>query len=388
MFSCMLGIAAADVFGNFYYTDNGTTITIDGYVADMPGPLVIPSTIPVQEEPLVTKPVTAIASQAFFNFSATSISIPEGVLSIDFYAFYSCAVAETITLPETLESIGFGAFTNCFALKNIEIPASAATLGADLFISCTSLKSITVSAGNPNFSSVDGVLFNKDQKHLIAYPGGRGGGYAVPAGTTNIDTNAFQFCSEVTSVTIPSSISELGNGAFYICGKLSLLSFLGDAPILGSYALAGVAPGFVIHVTSSAAGYDVAPWDVYTKVIMGPPTPVTDWLLSFGYPTNTDLQSDHNGDGVSFLMACALNLNPNQNLSGSLPQPVFAENQMSLSFYAGTGGISYVVEASPDMLTWSTDDVTQSPPDGELISTASVAIPGQARYMRLKVINN
>jgi hypothetical protein len=67
-----------------------------------------------------------------------------------------------------------------------------------------------------------------------------------------------------------------------------------------------------------------------------------------------------------------------------LPQPVFAAGEMSLSFYAGTAGLSYAVEASADMQTWTTAGVSLSEPVNQ-IRTASVAMTGPARFMRLVV---
>jgi hypothetical protein len=85
-------------------------------------------------------------------------------------------------------------------------------------------------------------------------------------------------------------------------------------------------------------------------------------------------------------MAYALNLDPNQNLASSLPHPVFTPNQMSLTFYAGSAGVTYSVEACIDLQTWSTSGVTISAPDAINFSTATVPMTGNSRFMRLKVV--
>lgn len=74
---------------------------------------------------------------------------------------------------------------------------------------------------------------------------------------------------------------------------------------------------------------------------MGDPSPVAPWLLAHDLPRNADLQTDPNGDGVNLLLAYALNLDPRQNLRGSMPRPVVTANQMSLTFHAGSAGVKH-----------------------------------------------
>ena len=68
-----------------------------------------------------------------------------------------------------------------------------------------------------------------------------------------------------------------------------------------------------------------------------------------------------------------------------MPQPVIAANQMSLTFYAGSAGITYSVEASTDLRTWSTAGVTISTPDANNFRTATIPITNSGCFMRLKV---
>jgi len=75
-----------------------------------------------------------------------------------------------------------------------------------------------------------------------------------------------------------------------------------------------------------------------------------------------------------------------RNLSASTPRPVCAGQQMSLTFYAGRAGITYSVESSIDLQTWSTADVTLSAPDANNCRTATVPMTGPRRFMRLVVV--
>jgi hypothetical protein len=117
------------------------------------------------------------------------------------------------------------------------------------------------------------------------------------------------------------------------------------------------------------------------------PSALTTWLLANGLPADTDLLDDPNGDGVNLLLAYALNLDPKLDLSGSMPRPVFAANQMSLAFYAGNSDVSYSVESSTDLQTWSIAGVTISAPDANNIRTATMEMNGPRRYMRLVIVH-
>jgi hypothetical protein len=111
------------------------------------------------------------------------------------------------------------------------------------------------------------------------------------------------------------------------------------------------------------------------------------WLAANGFPSTTDLKSAPNHDEVCLLMAYALNLNPNRNLSGSMPKPVIAANRMNLTYYAGSAGVTYTVQASSDMKTWSTEGVDTTAPDANSNRTASIPITGGSRFLRLVVSN-
>ena len=105
---------------------------------------------------------------------------------------------------------------------------------------------------------------------------------------------------------------------------------------------------------------------------MGPSSPVTEWVIRHGFPHDIDVLSDTNGDGVSLLMAYALNLNPARIRSGDLPQARLGTNQLLFTFYAGGEGIAYAVETSTDLREWTTEDVVISDPDEDGFRTASI----------------
>ena len=132
-----------------------------------------------------------------------------------------------ITIPETIgeievKQIGARAFSDCAGLKEIAIPNSVTSIGYSAFSGCTSLEEITISPDNKTYSSVDGVLFNKDKNELIVYPeGNRRSAYTVPDGVTQISGSAFSGCTSLAEITIPDSVTEIGAFAFSGCTSLS-----------------------------------------------------------------------------------------------------------------------------------------------------------------------
>ncbi len=165
-----------------------------------------------------------------------SYTIPAGVTTIGDSAFYSCDKLTGITLPDSLTSIGSSAFRVCSSLTVITIPSSVTSIGNSAFNQCSSLAAITVDALNPIYSSVDGVLFNKNQTTLIQCPGGKTGSYTIPSGVTTIGGWAISYCTGLTSITVPESVTSIGGSGFYYCTALRGIYFKGNAPGLGTQA--------------------------------------------------------------------------------------------------------------------------------------------------------
>ncbi|WP_235324230.1 leucine-rich repeat protein [Anaeromassilibacillus senegalensis] len=157
--------------------------------------------------------------------------ISSGVTSIGDGAFVGCNSLTSITIPNSVTSIGGWAFADCERLTSITIPSSVTSIGDLVFSYCYSLTNISVDAGNPNYKSIDGVLFDKNGSTLIQYPAGKDEAvYHIPSGVTSIGDWAFYFCESLTSITIPSSVTSIGSGVFCGCYVLTRLTFSGNAP--------------------------------------------------------------------------------------------------------------------------------------------------------------
>lgn len=214
----------------FTYTTNNCAVTITGYTGPG-GAVVIPQTINGY-------PVIAIGELAFDNCtSLASVIIPYGTTSIGNNAFWGCTSLANVTLPDTITMIGSYAFQYCSSLGSLTIPASVTNIEQSAFFLCSGLTNFSVDTSNPDYSSVDGVLFDKMQTTLIQYPLGlTNSNYIIPNGVTNIGAQAFDTCTSLTSVTIPNSVTTIGDYAFAYCFNLASVNLPGSVTIIGNEA--------------------------------------------------------------------------------------------------------------------------------------------------------
>lgn len=243
----------------FAYSENDDgTVTITG------GNIVTPKLeIPAE---LDGKKVSAIGMNAFTgNNVITDLVIPEGVKSLDWYCFNTCENLETVTLPDSLEFIDSWAFERCSRLKTINVPANVTRINGGAFAQNSSMTSITCDPANKNYVSVNGVLFTKDMKELVAYPGGIQGGYTVPATVNHIGDAAFYGALGLDSVTILGNLDFIGFEAFAECSKLTDVAIRDGVNYVGYWAFRGcdgiktlTVPQSVTNIGNQAFGFAYA----------------------------------------------------------------------------------------------------------------------------------
>ena len=194
--------------------------------------ITIPSTIQVYgKEYKVT-----FNGDAFTESNVRNVKLTEGFTEIPDSMFYSCSSLPSIEIPSSVTSIGDAAFAGCESLTSIEIPSSVTSIGERAFAGCSGLTSIEVSTNNPNYTSINGVLFDKDIKTLISCPVGFSGKFSIPSSVTSIGEWAFAGCRELTSIEIPSSVTSIGDAAFFGCWGLTSIEIPSSVTSIGEWA--------------------------------------------------------------------------------------------------------------------------------------------------------
>lgn len=189
---------------------------------------------------VIPSTVTTIEDEAFSGcLGLTSLVIPSSVTSIGRYAFSRCTGLTSLIIPASVTSIGNYAFADCTSLTSVTLSEKVSTIGEAVFSGCTALKQIDVDSKNPYFSSMDGVLFNKDKTALIVFPINKSAQYVVPSTVKSIGAYAFQSCRELTAVTFPSSVVSIGAYAFERCASLNELDLPTSLITIGDNAFAG-----------------------------------------------------------------------------------------------------------------------------------------------------
>lgn len=174
--------------------------------------------------------ITAIGFSAFSNCTGiTSAEIPPLVMTIGFWTFSNCTGLHSLSLPSLVTSIAANAFSFCTGLTTISIPSSVTTIGDDAFSANSG--TITVDLDNPDYSSNNGILFDKTQTTLIHCPISETGSYMIPSTVTSIGADAFQNCIGLNAVTILSTVSSIGNNAFKNLSHLKSINVYSSTPI-------------------------------------------------------------------------------------------------------------------------------------------------------------
>ena len=235
-------------------------------------------------EVILPDSMTSIGALAFQTCTGlTGMVIPDSVTSIGIYAFSGCSGLTSITIPDSVTSIGSSAFHNCSGLTSVNIPDSVTSIESELFLNCSALKTVTIgngvtSIGDKAFGGcgeltnivlpdsiinigygafmTTGYYLDKQNwengalylgKCLIKAEMELIGTYSIKDGTICIAAGAFQNCDDLKGVTIPNSVTNIGNHAFFVCSGLTSITIPDSVTSIGANAFSGCSG--LTHVT-------------------------------------------------------------------------------------------------------------------------------------------
>jgi len=254
----------------FKHKEGRSEITITGGERSLSGDVVIPSKIN-------EKPVTKIEGKAFYyNQEVSKVTLPASVTNVGLFNFSSCEKLTSIDvaednpsltsndeilfskdlklliqapsqlsgnyrIPKGVVGLGRSAFRGC-KISSLHIPAGVMNAGTYTFSDLPNLKAITVDDANPQFSSIDGVLFNKPKTRLIKFPQTRGGDYAIPEGVEELANGAFANNQKIQSIALPNTLKFIRRDVFLKCRNLTNIELPDSLEVIEplSFSLSGI----------------------------------------------------------------------------------------------------------------------------------------------------
>ncbi len=372
--------------------------------------------------------MTTIGEWTFHGcHSLTNVTIPDSVTTISEGAFHECGSLGNVTIPKSVKTIGDEAFYKCSSLTILTIPESVTYIGESAFSYCTRLMRLTIYSsggmliGDKAFFgcySLPRVTFLGDAPRFSGAK--RSHGVFGQSGPLHYDLR-------LMSVSDVSELPVMGN-------MMTIVAWVGDdlhirifdadgrqaidkpevellkAPWFSDLkkireehpsldestmspervrAIVDMASGssdygFRVYYLSSRQGYTLQWKEYFSKrsvVMMDEAAyPAVPWLVRHGLAYDTNLHQE------GLLMAYALNFSPHSRTS-LLPEPIIdpATDTLNLSFHAASPGITYIVESSADLQSWSTDGVRLSDLGADNKRTAMVDRDSGNRFLRLRV---
>ena len=314
--------------------------------------------------------LTSIGNYAFYKCSGlTSITIPESVTSIGGSAFNNCSKLTSITIPNSLTSIGDYAFNNCYRLTSVTINSNTivsktypsnsnlgtifgsqvteyiigndiTSIGSYAFYNCSKLTSITIPNSVTRIGShtFDGTEWYNNQPDGLVYAGKvaykykgtmpEGTEIIITDGTLGIGISAFNGCTGLTAVTIPSSVINIDENAFYNCSGLTSITIPESVTSIGGSAFNGCTALTSITIPNSVTSIgNSAFYNCYGLTSITIPSSVASIGYSAFYGTGW---FNNQPDGLVYAGKVAY------KYKGTIPEGI----EISVKIKEGTSGIA------------------------------------------------
>ena len=235
----------------------------------------------------VQKGITSVGGFRYC-FTLQEVSLPEGLISLDEFAFMDCQKLQEIRLPKSLKTLGRGTFAGCHALPEIELPEDLETVGEGALMNCLSLTSVVIPAsvtemGDRPFSGdwalktveikgnvsrlTDSAFSECDALQEVLITGGvetieERAFYnlnslervQIAGGLKTIGKLAFWSCDKLTTVSLPDGVTSIGEEAFKECSSLTTINLPDSITTIGANAFNGTKLTGPLNIPSSLVG--------------------------------------------------------------------------------------------------------------------------------------
>lgn len=247
--------------------------------------------------------VTIIGQRAFSGCSGiTSFTIPNGLTSIENNTFSYCTNLSSVTIPNNVKSIGDYAFQSCYSLNSVIIPNSVASIGTCSFIWCNSLTSIIIpnsvtKIGERAFGScqkLTSIIVEQENSHYDSRDNCNAiietssntlimgcKNTVIPNNVINIEKWAFADAIVFGSITIPNSVTNIGDNCFWGCSLYEVTSLNHTPPTIYSNTFTSY-PTFTtlkVPIGSKTAYQNAEYWKNFTNIVEIDPSGVQSITL-------------------------------------------------------------------------------------------------------------
>jgi len=318
--------------------------------------------------------VTSIGNGAFQNCnSLKSITLPSSIITIDEGAFWYCTGLTSIIIPSSVNSIGVSAFKGCSSLTgSLIIPTSVKSIGISAFQECAGLTgslvipSSVTSVGNHAFSKCSGLTSVSISSSLTTIENytfesctGLSGSLVIPSSVNTIANAAFWECSGLTSVTIPTSVTTIGDAVFSSCSKLNSVTIPSSVTSIGSFAFSDCISLLSIYT------YKSTPIDLSTSTFVFSNVNKTTCKLYVPFAAKTTYQAANQWKDFVSIVEMASTCTLPTTKATSFTSSAFTNNSMTIGWTRGNGNSVLVVAKSGSA-------VNGNPADGTSYTASSI----------------
>ena len=236
------------------------------------------------------------------------------VVALGEKAFYGASLTN-VTIPSSVTRIGFRCFLFANGLSTINVPASVTEIDEEAF-GAYNLVSINVDEGNPNYRTIDGMLFSKDTATILECPAGKSGTISLPSNTRHIAPSAFARCKMVTGIALPQGLTSIGYWAFIGASSLNNIVIPSSVEDIGTDPFGGCSSLTNITIEEGNSHYYIDGLAIYS---IGGDTLISyhksadsvflpsSLRIVYGFSANSDIRYLHIPDGVTVIGSNAFN---------------------------------------------------------------------------------